>query len=83
MGKVLGIIAGVVCFVLGIWGLVHWWGFFVRVLAGTIPALLIVAGGVLVVFFASEIRNSMKEKAEMAAKPATETSKSEEPSKKE
>jgi predicted RND superfamily exporter protein len=65
MGKVLGIVIGVVLVVLGVWGIVTWWSLFVRALMAAVPALMIVVGVVLVVFFVSEIRSSIREKAEM------------------
>jgi predicted RND superfamily exporter protein len=65
MGKVLGIVIGVVLVVLGAWGIVTWWSLFVRALMAAVPALMIVVGVVLVVFFISEIRSSIREKAEM------------------
>jgi len=65
MGKVLGIVVGVVLVVLGAWGLVTWWSLFVRGLMAAVPVLAIVVGVVLVVFFVSEIRSSFQEKAEM------------------
>jgi len=76
MGKVLGIVVGVVLVLLGVWGLVTWWSLFVRALMAAVPALLIVVGVVLVVFFFSEIRSARQEKAEMAS--ATETASKEE-----
>ncbi len=76
MGKVLGIIIGIVLVVLGVWGIVEWWAYFVKALMAAVPALLIVVGVVLVVFFVSEIRSSLQEKAEMEA--STEGEKEEE-----
>ena len=67
MGKVLGIVIGVVLVILGLWGLVTWWSLFVRALMAAVPVLMIVVGVVLVVFFISEIRSSIQEKAEMEA----------------
>jgi predicted RND superfamily exporter protein len=65
MGKFLGVVIGVVLVVLGLWGIVTWWAFFVRGLMAAVPPLMIVVGVVLVVFFVSEIRSSAKETAEM------------------
>ena len=65
MGKFLGVVIGVVLVVLGLWGIVTWWGLFVRGLMAAVPPLMIVVGVVLVVFFVSEIRSSAKETAEM------------------
>lgn len=77
MGKVLGIVIGVVLVVLGLWGLVTWWSLFVRALMAAVPALMIVVGVVLVVFFVSEIRSSIQEKAEMKATSEKESRKEE------
>lgn len=82
MGKVLGIVIGVVLVILGLWGIVTWWSLFVRALMAAVPALLIVVGVVLVVFFVSEIRSSIREKAEMEA-TAEKGSKEEEAASKE
>ncbi len=83
MGKVLGIIIGIVLVVLGLVGIVAWWGYFVRALMAAVPALLIVVGVVLVVFFVSEIRASMQEKAEMEATVEPELKEEKEPKKEE
>jgi uncharacterized membrane protein len=82
MGKVLGVVIGVVLVILGVWGVVTWWQLFLRGLMAVVPALMIVVGAVLVVFFVSEIRSSMREKAEMKA-TAEKSSKEEEPASKE
>lgn len=73
MGKVLGIVVGVVLVVLGLWGLVTWWSLFLRALMAAVPALMIIVGVVLVVFFVSEIRSSIREKAEMKAASEAES----------
>jgi Na+/proline symporter len=67
MGKVLGIIIGVVLVILGAWGLFTWWSLFVRGLMAAVPILAVIVGVVLLVFFISEIRSSFQEKAEMEA----------------
>jgi predicted RND superfamily exporter protein len=72
MGKVLGVVVGAVLVILGVWGIVTWWSLFVRGLMAAVPPLMIVVGAVLAVFFISEIRSSMREKAEMAATSETE-----------
>jgi uncharacterized membrane protein len=72
MGKVLGVVIGVVLVVLGVWGIVTWWSLFVRGLMAAVPALMIVVGVVLLVFFFSEIRSSVKEKAEIEPAPEKE-----------
>ncbi|MBW2057326.1 MAG: hypothetical protein JRH07_01950 [Deltaproteobacteria bacterium] len=81
MGKVLGIIIGVVLVVLGLWGIVTWWGLFIKALMASVPALFIVVGAVLVVFFVSEIRSSMREKAEVEAGAEKESKEEEKASK--
>ena len=82
MGKVLGIVIGVVLVILGLWGLVTWWSLFVRALMAAVPVLMIVVGVVLVVFFISEIRSSIQEKAEMEATAEKEPKEEEAGSKK-
>lgn len=83
MGKVLGVVIGVVLVVLGLWGIVTWWGLFLRGLMAAVPPLLIVVGAVLVVFFVSEIRSSIREKAETEPATATESKQEETASKEE
>jgi uncharacterized membrane protein len=73
MGKVLGVVVGVVLVVLGVWGIVTWWSLFVRGLMAAVPALMIVVGVVLLVFFFSEIRSSFREKAEIESVPEQES----------
>ena len=82
MGKVLGVVIGVVLVVLGLWGIVTWWSLFVRALMAAVPALMIIVGAVLVVFFVSEIRSSMREKAEMETPAEPEPTKEEAPAEK-
>lgn len=67
MGKVLGIVIGVVLVILGAWGLITWWSLFVRGLMAAVPILAVIVGVVLLVFFISEIRSSFQERAEMEA----------------
>ena len=83
LGKVLGIVIGVVLVVLGLWGIVAWWSLFIRALMAAVPALLIVVGVVLVIFFVSEIRSSIREKAEEEATAGQEAKEGETASKKE
>ncbi|MFQ6104244.1 MAG: hypothetical protein ACE5OP_08120 [Candidatus Glassbacteria bacterium] len=56
MGKLMGVIGGVIAILIGIMGLVSWWSDFITLLKGTLPLLLILCGAVALVFGISEMR---------------------------
>ena len=56
MGKLMGVIGGVIAILIGIMGLVSWWSDFVALLRGTLPILLILCGAVALVFGISEMK---------------------------
>jgi len=58
MGKYLGLIIGSLVTLLGIWGFIAWWGDFLLVLKGSIPAMLIFGGVIALVAALSEISDS-------------------------
>ena len=56
MGKLMGVIGGVIAILIGIMGLVSWWFQFVDLLKGTLPVLLILCGVVALIFGISEMK---------------------------
>ncbi|PMQ00847.1 MAG: hypothetical protein CBR30_08995 [Dictyoglomus sp. NZ13-RE01] len=62
--KILIILIGVLLVVLGIWGIVSWWSYFVKALMASVPAFLILLGIILVIFGYSEIKSLLAEKKE-------------------
>lgn len=73
MANVLGVVAGVVLGVIGLLLLVLWWTMFVKALMAVVPALLLLIGAGVVVYFVSEI----KSKREMEREKASSDSKKE------
>ena len=57
MGKYISVIIGAIVALLGILGLVRWWGIFVLILKGSVPIMLILGGAIAVVAGLSEIRD--------------------------
>lgn len=57
MGKYLGLIIGSLVTLLGIWGFIAWWGDFLLVLKGSVPAMLIFGGVIALVAALSEIKD--------------------------
>lgn len=68
MGKVLSIVVGLACAVIGVLLLIKWWPSFLGGLKATVPAILVLGG--LVALFAgiSEIKDSIAAKKEEAKK---------------
>jgi hypothetical protein len=62
MGKYLGIAIGAVVMLLGIKGLVCWWPDLLTVLKGSVPAIMILAGGIALVAGFSEIKDEFSPK---------------------
>lgn len=75
MVNVLGLVAGVALGFVGAVLLVLWWAMFVKALMAVIPALLVLIGAGVVLYFASEI----KSKREMEKEKASDDSKKEAP----
>ena len=67
MGKYVSVIGGIVAIVLGLCGLVTWWGLFLKALAATVPSILILGGLIALAAGFSEIKDSMGAKKEEAA----------------
>ena len=59
MGKVVSVIVGTACLVLGVIALIFWWGHFLNVVMGSLPMLLILVGAVALFAGISEIKDSL------------------------
>jgi uncharacterized membrane protein len=57
MGKYTGIVLGAIAVLIGIAGLLRWGYYFMALLKGTIPAILIFAGAIAVIAGLSEIKD--------------------------
>lgn len=64
MGKYTGIVAGAIAVIIGIIGLLKWWGDFAALLKGSIPLIVIFAGAIAVIAGLSEIKDEAAAKKE-------------------
>ena len=64
MGKYISVIGGIVAAVLGLLGIFGWWGHFVAVLQGIVPAMLIFGGLIALFLGVSEIKDELAAKKE-------------------
>jgi len=64
MGKYMSVIIGGIIALLGILGIARWWGAFLMVLKGSVPAMLIFAGIIAVIAGVSEIKDELASKKE-------------------
>lgn len=64
MGKYISVIGGIVAALLGLLGIIGWWGHFIAVLQGTVPAMLIFGGLIALFLGVSEIKDEMAAKKE-------------------
>ncbi|MGB9682991.1 MAG: hypothetical protein ACP5RW_01880 [bacterium] len=62
MSKVLLLIGGLVCVILGLWGIIAWWSYFMKALMALVPPGLIIIGVLLAIFGYSDIKSSLEEK---------------------
>ncbi|MCX5666868.1 MAG: hypothetical protein NTY34_00925 [Candidatus Omnitrophica bacterium] len=62
MSKYTGIVIGIIAVLLGLKGLCGWWGDFVTVLKGCLPAILILGGAIAVIAGISEIKDEISSK---------------------
>lgn len=58
VSNLLGILIGIILIIVGLVLLVAWWSFFVGVLQGILPILLILIGVGALVYFISEIKSN-------------------------
>lgn len=64
VNKILIIFLGLVFFILGIWGIVSWWSYFIKALMAAVPAFLILLGVILIIFGYSELKSLLEERKE-------------------
>lgn len=64
LSKFLVIVGGIICLILGIWGLSAWWSYFIKGLMAIIPPILIIVGIILAIFGYSDLKSSLEEKKE-------------------
>jgi hypothetical protein len=69
------LIGGAIAAALGLIGLVIWWGQFLMVLAGIIPAILLLGGALAIYLGFDELKDTWK--SDKAAEPASEGSEGE------
>ena len=62
MGKVLSIVGGIIAILLGLLGLIKWWGDLLLVLRGTVPGFLILGGLIALFTGISELKDEMQQK---------------------
>jgi hypothetical protein len=64
------LIGGAIAAALGLIGLVIWWGQFLMVLAGIIPAMLLLGGALAIYLGFDELKDSFKEDETVESPPA-------------
>jgi len=64
MGKYLSVIIGAIVALLGVFGLIAWWGDLILVLKGSVPAMLIFGGVIAVIAGISEIKDDLASQKE-------------------
>ena len=64
MGKYMSVIVGAIVALLGLWALLGWWGDFLLVLRGCVPAMLIFGGVIAVIAGLSEMKDELASKKE-------------------
>ncbi len=69
------LIGGAIAAALGLIGLVIWWGQFLMVLAGIVPAMLLLGGALAIYLGFDELRDTWK--SDETAEPASEGSEGE------
>ncbi|MDP3730323.1 MAG: hypothetical protein Q8R14_02210 [Candidatus Omnitrophota bacterium] len=62
MSKYLGIVIGVIAVLLGLKGLISWWGDLLTVLRGSLPLVFILGGAIAVIAAFSEIKDEISSK---------------------
>jgi hypothetical protein len=64
MSKILIILGGIICLILGMWGIIAWWSYFVKALMALIPLVLIIVGLILAIFGYSDLKSELEERKE-------------------
>ncbi len=65
----VALIGGVAALILGIIGIISWWGYFLVLLKGAVPAVLILAGALAAYLGAEELRDKRRAELESAREP--------------
>lgn len=64
MGKYMSVIIGAAVAFLGLLGLIRWWGAFLLIVKGSVPAMLIFGGIIAVIAGLSELKDEAAAKKE-------------------
>ena len=64
MGKYTGVVVGAIVVAVGVIGLFRWWYYFIAILKGSIPAMLIFLGAIAMIAGLSEIKDEVTVKKE-------------------
>ena len=72
------LIGGAIAAALGLIGLVIWWGQFLMVLAGIIPAMLLLGGALAIYLGFDELKDSWKDDETVESPPASSEGEGEE-----
>ena len=62
MSKYLGITIGAALTILGLVALVGWWGDFISIIKGSIPAIMIFAGAIALIAGISQLQDEFSDK---------------------
>ncbi|MGB9810707.1 MAG: hypothetical protein ACPLSN_03055 [Dictyoglomus turgidum] len=62
ISKILIILFGLASIILGIWGLIIWWSYFVKALMAVVPIFLVFLGIILIIFGYSELKDQLSKK---------------------
>jgi uncharacterized membrane protein len=62
ISKILIILFGLASIILGIWGLIIWWSYFVKALMAVVPIFLLFLGIILIIFGYSELKDQLSKK---------------------
>ena len=62
-------VGGLVAFVLGVIGIVVWWGPFVVLLKGSVPVLFILGGGLAAYMGVQDVKDKLRARKEAAREP--------------
>ncbi len=75
MGALIG---GIIAVILGVIGIIGWWTYFMDLLKGGIPLLLVLGGAIAIAAGLSDIKDKMEEKREKESAGKKEEDKPEE-----
>ena len=55
----MAVIVGLIFALLGLWGIIHWWGSFVEVLKGSVPVMFLCGGLLAIIAGITAIRDKI------------------------